>query len=80
MKHRLEIWRNAEGAILAYMSPVGADNKVRFGYRIAGPKGWGGTVLLESMDIKEEDLARYVREYAPGVLEEQFRGMWKPLS
>jgi hypothetical protein len=39
------------------------------GYRISGPKAWGGSVKLAEIKISTDDLAHYIREYAPDVLE-----------
>lgn len=69
-KHRFEIERNAEGSKLAYLSPVGDDDQIEPGYRIAGPKAWAGNTNLARIDIDSKDLARYIKEYAPEVLAE----------
>jgi len=44
--HELEVCRNAEGATLAYLSPLDENGETESGYRITGPKGWGGTKTL----------------------------------
>lgn len=69
-KHRFQIERNAEGNKLAYLSPVNENNLIGVGYRIAGPKAWGGSTNIAQIDIDSEDLARYIREYAPDVLKQ----------
>ena len=63
--HRLEIHKNSEGDTLAYMEPANEDNG---GYRIAGPKGWGGTKEIASIEISENDLVAYIKDYAPNVI------------
>lgn len=59
--HILEVEINAEGGELAYIGVEGAG----CGYRIAGPKAWGGSRSLAKLKIKKEDLAEYVKNYAP---------------
>jgi hypothetical protein len=66
--HLLEIERNAEGDKLAIMSPKNKDGAAGSGYRIAGPKAWGGSHRLESIEIKTDDFVEYIKEYAPDVL------------
>jgi len=70
MKHRIEICKNGEYSKLAYMAPVNEDGEIDSGYRIAGPKGWGGTSTIATIDISEENLIKYIKEYAPNVLKE----------
>jgi hypothetical protein len=62
--HVLEIEVNAEGGNLAYLSPVGSSS----GYRIAGPKAWGGSKSIAKLNISSKDLASYIKMYAPDVL------------
>ena len=59
--HILEIEENAEGDILAYLSKKDSDS----GYRIAGPKAWGGSRNVARLKISESDLATYIKDYAP---------------
>lgn len=66
--HRLEIERNAEGNKLALLSPVDDNGEITSGYRIAGPKAWGGSYNLARIDISSDDLAAYIKDYAPDVL------------
>jgi len=69
-KHRFEIERNTEGEKLAYLSPVDDDGQIKSGYRIAGAWAWGGSTNLARIDIDSNELARYIKEYAPEVLKE----------
>lgn len=71
-KHRLEIERNAEGRKLAYLSPITDSGECAGGYRIAGPKAWGGSDLIASIDIDEADLLAYIKGYAPDVVKAIF--------
>ena len=65
--HLLDVCRNAEGSILAYLSPLDDDGEEKSGYRIAGPKAWGGSKSLAKLKISTHDLAVYVNKYAPDV-------------
>lgn len=67
--YEFEIHRNAEGGILAYCSPVGGS----VGYRIAGPKAWGGSKELAAIEIRQDDLVEFVMSYAPQALAEILR-------
>lgn len=67
MKYRIEILRNGEGDDLAYFSPIDEHGEVESGYRIAGPKAWGGAAMLASIDISEADLFECIKSYAPNV-------------
>ena len=69
-KHRFQIERNAEGSKLAYLSPVDEDNKTQSGFRIAGPKAWGGSRTLAEIDLSTNDIVRYIKQYAPDVMNE----------
>jgi hypothetical protein len=64
--YELEICRNAEGSTLAYLGQEGEG----IGYRIAGPKGWGGTKRIAKLTVSHHDLVTFIRGYAPEVLEE----------
>jgi hypothetical protein len=59
----LEVERNAEGAALAYMSAEGAGS----GYRIAGPKAWGGSRNLATLKVRGDDLVSFIIDCAPEV-------------
>lgn len=65
--HLFEICRNAEGHLLAYLSPLDEEGREKSGYRIAGPKAWGGSKSLAKIKISTSDLAVYVNQYAPDV-------------
>lgn len=65
MKHLLDIVVNAEGDHLAYLSSDGGETA----YRIAGPKAWGGSKHIVTLEIRSSDLARYIKAYAPDVLQ-----------
>ena len=67
--HYLQIVQNAEGSKLAIMSPMDGEGKVASGFRIAGPKAWGGSKTLADIKINTNDFVRYIKEYAPDVLE-----------
>jgi hypothetical protein len=64
MAYELEVCKNAEGSTLAYMSKKGAGA----GYRIAGPKGWGGTRTLAKLEISERDLIEFINCFAPEII------------
>jgi hypothetical protein len=68
--HYLQIEQNKEGHKLAIMSPINDDGSMSSGFRIAGPKAWGGSNTLADIKISTNDLARYIKEYAPDVLKE----------
>jgi len=53
--HYLQIERNAEGHKLATMSPVDADGGMSSGFRIAGPKAWGGSATLADIKISTDE-------------------------
>jgi hypothetical protein len=59
--YEIEICRNAEGGTLAYANLKGDSS----GYRIAGPKGWGGTKILATIEISQHDLVEFIKSYAP---------------
>jgi hypothetical protein len=70
MKHLLEIHRNAENSTLAYLSPLDENEELGSGcYRIAGPKAWGGSKLITKIKIDSSDIVRYIKGYAPDILE-----------
>ena len=60
--HTLQIHMNAEGDKLCLANPSNDDSS---SYRIAGPKAWGGSSLIEDIEIRESDLVTYIKEYAP---------------
>lgn len=62
--YEFEISRNAEGGILATAGLKGDDCS----YRIAGPKAWGGSKRLASIEITQRDMVEFIRSYAPGAL------------
>lgn len=64
MKHRFEIHRNAEGNKLAYLSPVDDNGETKSGWRISGPKAWGGSKLLAEIDVDDDEIVKYIRRYA----------------
>lgn len=67
--HRLEVHVNAEGSALAYMQPEATtDEEYSVCYRIAGPKNWGGSQKVATLNISEDDLATYIKENAPDVI------------
>lgn len=61
--HILEIERSAEGSLFACLSKEGDD----CGYRLTGPKGWGGSRNIATLKITEDDLFTYIKQYAPDV-------------
>lgn len=67
--HRLDIEINAEGSKLAYLHPTNDQGEIESGYRIAGPKAWGGSRNIARLKISDDDLITYIKEYAPNVLE-----------
>jgi len=72
-EHILDIEINAEGQKLAILSPTDESGDVQSGYRIAGPKAWGGSRNIARLKISTNDLARYIKEYAPDVAAELYR-------
>lgn len=68
-EHLLEVERNAEGSVLAILSPIEENGEAPCGLRVAGPKAWGGSINMARLKISDRDLERYVREYAPEVHE-----------
>ena len=62
--HVLDIEINAKGSKLAILSPEGES-----GYRIAGPKAWGGSKNIARLKISTDDLVTYIKSYAPDVME-----------
>ena len=65
--HILQIERNAEGSVLAYLSPTDENGVQQDGYRIAGPKAWGGSENIAKLKISEKDLITYIKKYAPDI-------------
>ena len=66
--HHLQIRQNAEGSKLAIMSPIDDGGKASSGFRIAGPKAWGGSEMLADIKISTDDFVRYFKEYEPDAL------------
>ena len=60
----LEIEQNAEGYKLAYLSKEGSNS----GFRIAGPKAWGGSKNLATLKISEADLIGFIKQYTPELI------------
>lgn len=60
--HTFEIRLNAGGDKLCLANPSNDDSCA---YRIAGTKAWGGSTLIEDIEIKESDLVTYIKDYAP---------------
>lgn len=69
MLHILEIEQNAEGNKLAYLSPADENGDPKSGYRIAGPKAWGGSRNLAKLKVGSDDLTHYIKKYAPEIME-----------
>lgn len=69
----LEVNQNAEGSKLAYLSPMDEAGEIEGGYRIAGPKAWGGSRSLARLKISSSDLVEFVMCYAPDVRDEIVR-------
>ena len=65
--HILDIEINAEGNKLAILSPANENGEPECGYRIAGPKAWGGSRNLARLKISDDDLIAYINEYAPEI-------------
>ncbi len=57
----LEIVKNGEGHVTAILSREGDS----CGYRIAGPKLWGGHTRIATLSISHNDMEIFIREYAP---------------
>ncbi len=60
----LDIEINAEGSKLAYLSRDGAG----CGFRIAGPKAWGGSRNIAKLKFSEDDLICFIKGYAPEII------------
>lgn len=69
MIHRLEIEVNAEGGKSATLSPLNGDGEPESGFRIAGPKAWGGSRNIARLQLSDGDIVRYINEYAPHIKE-----------
>ena len=67
--HYLQIELNAEGNKLAHISPLDENGETTGGFRIAGPKAWGGSKTLADIKISTDDFVQYINEYAPDILE-----------
>ena len=52
---------NAEGSKLAYLSKKDDGSA----FRIAGPKAWGGSKNLATIEFDDEDLTRFIVDYVP---------------
>lgn len=65
--HTLEIGKNGFGHNLAYLKPNNSEDIGSF--RISGPKPDGGFNLYATYEISGIDLVRYIKSYAPDVLE-----------
>lgn len=79
--HTLEILRNAEGGKLAY---INGNTRNECGFRIAGPKGWGGTSKITGIEMDDSALIHYVTSRCYGHdLAKQLRSHYctmKPVS
>jgi len=62
--YEFEISRNREGDLLATAGVKGDSSS----YRIAGPKAWGGSSRVASIEITQRDMVEFIRCYAPGAL------------
>lgn len=67
--HILEIEINAEGEELAILSPINCNGEPSSGYRIAGPKAWGGSRNIAKLKVSDDTLISYILDYAPKVRE-----------
>ena len=67
--HILEIEQNAEGDKLAYLFPIDENGNAESGYRIAGPKAWGGSKNIARLELSSNNLLAYIKQYAPEVVE-----------
>lgn len=64
MKYEIEVHKNAEGDFIAYFQ----NNKSGSGYRIAGPKAWGGSTRITKLQFCEYDLISALKMQAPEVV------------
>ena len=60
----LDIEVNAEGAKLAILKKIGEAS----GYRLAGPKAWGGSRNIATLKFKASDLVTFIKVYAPEII------------
>lgn len=68
--HQFDIDVNAERNALIVAVPLKKNKEVGdCGYRIAGPKAWGGYSNIARFHITETPLVNFVKKYAPDVLE-----------
>jgi hypothetical protein len=65
--HLLEVEINGEGNELAYLSPLDEKGETEGGYRITGPKPWGGSENIARLKISESDIIHYIQQYAPEI-------------
>ena len=61
----LDIEVNAEGNKLAILTKIGDEGS---GYRLAGPKAWGGSRNIATLKFKASDLVRFITDYAPEII------------
>lgn len=66
----LEIEQNAEGSKLAILSPVDKDGNPDSGYRIAGPKAWGGSHNIARLPLTTDDLVSFIKGYVPEMIDQ----------
>ena len=60
----LEVEKNAEGNVLAYLGKE--DDGCC--YRIAGPKAWGGSRNIATLKIRAADMITFINEFMPELI------------
>ena len=60
----LDVEINAEGDKLGILYVEGSAS----GFRLAGPKAWGGSRNIAKLKFDDKDLVRFIKEYAPDII------------
>lgn len=68
-KHIIEVDVNGERSSLSVFSPLKSNGEADSGYRIAGPKAWGGYSNFTSFKITETPLVNFVKKHATDIAE-----------
>lgn len=68
--HRIDIERNAELSLIVFATPLKQNKEVGdSGYRLIGPKAWGGSKNIASFDITETPLVNFIKKFSPEMVE-----------
>jgi hypothetical protein len=66
----LDVSKNAEGGTLAILSTLDKKGDRYDGFRIAGPKAWGGSNNIASLKLTTDDLIDFIKGYTPEIIKE----------